>query len=69
MSSKHLSRKPHQISDHAWWYETPKGLAVIVQSLSFDSKQKTGHTAEYHITWQSVRAALRRKDRPEIHGA
>ena len=38
----------------AWWYEEPGGVTLVVESHD--------ETMQLRIPWQSLRAALRRKD-------
>ena len=47
-------RKPHQLSEQAWWYEMPFGMSICVAP--------SDKTQIVDIRWTSVRAALRRKD-------
>jgi hypothetical protein len=56
MSAKHLSRNPHHIDNHAWWYEENGGI-VIIQDTEQPAKR------ELKIRWSAIRAALKRKDK------
>lgn len=64
MADKHLSLKPHAIrgTKSAWWYEESKGICLVQEcrdvrgGLLADTRQVT-------IPWDSLRGALKRKDR------
>jgi len=62
MADKHLRGQSKKIrkQKNAWWYETPKGVEVIVQH--YDGDRYLG-TSQYMIPWRQVRVALERKDR------
>lgn len=58
MSEKHLSRKPHESKDGAWWwYETRAGITVYTNEVARNERNPL------LIPWQTIRAALKRKDR------
>jgi hypothetical protein len=63
MADKHLSLKPKQISDDAWWYETSKGVEVVVQIPARIGEDKAIFGGIYVIPWKQIRAALSRKDK------
>lgn len=55
--NKCLHLKPHNISSREWWYEEPKGIVMVHSCEGCDRT-----TVLKTITWQSIRAALARKD-------
>ena len=61
MSNKDLLRTSHAIRDDkdAWWYEEEKGICLVVSDPSKDR-----NTFQFTIPWRSLRAALKRKDKP-----
>lgn len=58
MSDKDLSMNPHKIRGMktAWWYEEEKGICLVVEP--HDTTQLIT------IPWDSLRFALKRKDKP-----
>ncbi len=61
MVEKFLSVDPHKIDDDVWWYEENIGITVVVrfrdnQGICIGSEQRV-------ISWRSLRAALRRKNK------
>jgi hypothetical protein len=66
MANKDLSLKPHhQKKDESWWwYEENQGISVVVER-----SQIPGEVGIFDIPWQSIRAALRRKDKEEVDDA
>ncbi len=62
MSNRDLSEKPHDTSNSdVWWYEEPSGISVIISPKIIDSLRKGA--VEVHISWRSIRPALKRKDK------
>lgn len=61
MSKKHLSRKPHSISNDHWWYEENAGMNVVVSCT--DNHGNYVETKQILIRWSGIRAALKRKDK------
>jgi len=62
MADKDLRKKPHNITHDIWWYEEPKGICLFIQFS--DVLSKTGfRTEQYYISWETIRAALKRKDK------
>ena len=57
MSKEHLKLEPHNIHPGAWWYETNGGIEVCIEPRPA--------TQIVYIPWVSLRAALKRKDRPK----
>ena len=58
MANKDLLLKPHQVKDavrDTWWYEENYGFHIFIA----DSKE----LIEIKIPWNSIRAALKRKDK------
>ena len=59
MSNKHLKLEPHYPMGRRnwWWYETRAGMEILYGA--------EGQAVKYMlIPWSSVRAALKRKDKP-----
>ncbi len=57
MSNKDLRLDPHDLpKQNAWWYEEARGISVYV-------KQGGSPLPVVVISWQSLRAALKRKDK------
>jgi len=61
MADKDLKRSSHRNKDGWWWYEEPKGIAVMVPQN--DRAGNHLRTTEHVITWRSLRGALKRKDK------
>lgn len=67
MADKHLSPRPFKTyhkgkpAEHAWFYEEPQGLAIVV--MHHDKNGDYVSTETFHIRWGYVRRALKRKDR------
>jgi len=70
MANKDLVLKPHKIlqqdihrklviDPRAWWYELNYGIEII-QPIIFKNYHEIRHLI---IPWQSIRAALKRKDK------
>ncbi len=61
MSNQDLRLIPHKRrkDPDSWWYEEPQGLWVVVQYR--DNGLRYLHV---QIPWRSLRAALKRKDKP-----
>jgi len=57
MANKDLWRKPHNVTNHFWWYEEPAGIMLVVQEPL--SKNSTVNK----IPWKALRNALKRKDK------
>jgi len=53
MANRHLN--PTFLGEHSWYYETLKGIELIVEPHA-----QTSHNI---ITWRHLRAALRRWDK------
>lgn len=64
MSKKDLKRTPHhpQKRDDVWWYEENDGIHIIMEKSPhhYEGNEVANHCK---ITWASLRAALRRKDK------
>jgi hypothetical protein len=58
MSEKHLKLEPHNINEHAWWYEEKNHISVV-----FHRENQGSQIVE--IPWRSIRAALKRLDKKE----
>ena len=56
MSKKDLQGKPHNINPFSWWYEENHGVTVVVEPKP--------ETQQIKMPWRSIRAALKRKDKP-----
>lgn len=58
MSVKHLKLTPHHLktTDRAWWYETKRGIEVVVEP--------SPKTEIITISWAQVCAAVNRKELP-----
>ena len=56
MSEKDLQKEPHNINPHSWWYEENYGVTIVVEPVTT--------TRQIKIPWRSIRAALKRKDKP-----
>ena len=65
MANKHLKRKPQHASDveRWWWYEDTHGVDIVVTQAALE--HGANGTAILTIPWRSIRAALRRKDKPD----
>jgi hypothetical protein len=63
MVKKFLSLDPHDIDEHAWWYEEPAGITFVVE---FHVPAGYVGTEFRTISWGSVRAALARRDREDM---
>jgi len=60
MANKHLQLAPHETSNpNLWWYEEPAGIVIVHGGPGHGPK------SEPVIPWRSIRAALRRKDKPK----
>lgn len=64
MSKKDLKRTPHhpQKREDVWWYEDNDGIYVVMEAAQHDTV-KGGVANTCKITWASLRAALKRKDK------
>lgn len=67
MANKHLSRQPRDIkvlhgARDAWCYEESGGIFAVTEHANL-SGEYTG-TSTTLIPWVTIRAALRRKDKP-----
>ena len=64
MSDTDLKLHAHKIRGHtdAWWYEDPKGIAVVVEFRDEDGTHQESKIIL--IPWNMLRPALERKDAP-----
>jgi len=53
-----LELKPHNINPIWWWYEESGGICVV-HGVGGNASENM-----VNIPWRSIRAALRRKDKP-----
>lgn len=60
MAKKHLSLKPHKVTNDFWWYEENGGITLCVEYYQQNGFRKV---STHKIKWHSIRAALKRKDR------
>ena len=60
MSSKHLKPNPHLVNEHFWWFEETRGICVCTENFSNGEGRKVDVN---YIPWNSIRAALKRKDK------
>lgn len=63
MANKHLRKHAHEVHPEMWWYEEPHGLSIVVCPRAEDGTLV--RTRAYTIRWNSLRAALKRKDLKE----
>lgn len=63
MANKDLKLSPQNIDPFWWWYEEPSGIHIIHEMR--DKNGRFIETQQRCIPWDSVRAALRRKDKKE----
>jgi hypothetical protein len=69
MANKHLQNKPHHVKqngkkrDDVWWYEEKGGIDVVT-SYKLDGYGYI-RTIQFRIPWNSIRAALARKDKSD----
>lgn len=65
MSDKDLQLAPHTGHNslgHWWWYEEPGGIGIHSERLIQGFPSNSNRVA--FIPWRSIRAALKRKDKP-----
>jgi len=55
-----LSRKPHHISEHCWYYEEPKGILLIIDN------DRTPTVDQITIPWSKLRSSVERRYRNVI---
>ena len=64
MAKKDLKKTPHhpQKRDDVWWYEENDGIHIVMEA---SRNPPVGHLMPNtcKITWASLRAALKRKDK------
>ena len=63
MSDKDLTTKPHNTTDDScWWYDDPGGINIVKRIE--DENGDYVRVDQVTIPWRSIRAALKRKDKP-----
>lgn len=62
MANIDLKREPVNVDDNSWWYEEDKGIEIYVCHYKDDGTRKFKQTV-FTIPWQTIRAALKRKDK------
>lgn len=61
MGNKNLLTRAHTIDWHWWWFETEGGISV---SHRIAISKNRGVMTNVIIPWRSIRAALKRKEKP-----
>ncbi|MHB1702381.1 MAG: hypothetical protein ACYCSN_20060 [Acidobacteriaceae bacterium] len=61
MVDEFLLLAPHEIDANAWWYEDNAGITFVI--IFRDPEGNYLGTEQRTIRWNSIRAALRRKDK------
>lgn len=62
MAAKDLSRNPHNVTDNLWWYEESRGVELVLRVT--DNQGGYLRTEQHTISWDVLRRALARKDKP-----
>jgi len=70
MAAKDLKLTPHQLSPDAWWYEDNGGISIYTSTSQRAKDFEVDGAVPIHsetrvtfISWRSLRAALKRKDK------
>lgn len=60
MSDRDLRAGPYIVNQHFWWYEVKRGICICTEAFTHEG---TRHVEINYIPWNSIRAALKRKDK------
>lgn len=60
MADKHLKAARHKVNNEFCWYEEKRGICICTQAFN---NGRGKYVILNYIPWNSIRAALKRKDK------